>query len=171
MKSNKIAEFINGLITYDYILFASSFILFVLLIILAIIARKRVTLAVTFVLLGFATLLLGPTLGYIKLHEYLFKHTLLLTTQKKLSFSEAVVVKGSLTNESERNFKSCKITASAYKVTKNEYKNYINKLKPFQDMSIFEYDVAKGETRDFKLFIEPFVYEKDYNVTLGADCR
>jgi hypothetical protein len=169
--STKATAFIENLITYDYILFGASFGLFLLFIILAIVIRKKVTIAILLVLLGFGIFILGPTLGYIKMHEYLFKNSVSLTSQKKLSFSEAVVVKGTLTNESKFDFKSCKITASAYKVTKNEYKNYINKLKPFKNMSIVEYDIKKGKSIEFKIFIEPFTYSKDYNVSLGADCR
>ncbi len=169
--SLNIAAFIEDLIGYDYILFGGSFGVFLLCIILAIVVRKKVGLAVLLIFLGFGTLVLGPTLGYIKMHKYLFKNSLTLTSQKKLSFSEAVVVKGTLTNESKRDFQSCTITASAYKVTQNKYKDYLYKLKPFKKMSIVEYDIKEGKSIDFKLFIEPFTYTKDYNVSLGADCK
>jgi hypothetical protein len=167
----KITAFINGLITYDYILFGSVFVLFILFIVLAILLRKRVILALFFVLFAFAIFMLGPTLGYIKMHEYLFKNSVELISQKRLTFSEAVVVKGKITNESKFDFKSCKITASAYKVTSNKYKNYIYKLKPFKNMSIVEYDIPKGQTKDFKIIVEPFRYKKDYNISLGAKCK
>ena len=169
--STKVSTFIDELITYDYILFGASFGLFLLLIILAIVIRKKVALAIFFILLGFGVFTLGPTLGYFKMHDYLFKNSVTLISQKKLSFSEAVVVKGTLLNESKVNFTSCKITASAYKVSDNSYKNYIYKLKPFKNMSIVEYDIKKGQSIDFKIFIEPFTYSKDYNVSLEADCR
>jgi len=167
----KITAFIDGLITYDYILFGGSFVLFILFIILAIVLRRKTTIAVIFVLLGFVVLVAGPTIGYIKMHEYLFKNSVTLISQKKLSYSKAVVVKGKLTNESKLNFKSCKITASAYKVTKNKYRNYLLKLKPFKKMSIDELDIPKGSTINFKIFVEPFTYAKDYNISLGADCK
>lgn len=169
--NTKVTAFVENLITYDYILFGASFGLFLLFIILAILIRKKIGLAILLIFLGFGIFILGPTLGYIKMHEYLFKNSVSLTSQKKLLFSEAVVVKGTLTNESKFDFKSCKITASAYKITPNQYKNYINKLKPFKNMSIVEYDIEKGRTIEFKIFIEPFTYSKDYNVSVGADCR
>ena len=170
MKS-KITAFIEGLISYDYILFGAVFVLFLLLIILGILLRKKIALAILFILLAFAILLLGPTLGYIKLHEKLFKNTTTLISQKQLQFSEAVVVMGSITNDSNRHFNSCKITASAYAVTSNKYKNYLKKLKPFKKMSIIEEDIAVSETRKFKIIVEPFRYSRDYNISLGADCR
>ena len=167
----KLIAFVHGLMIYDYILFATVLTLFILFIVLAIVLRNRVGLSIFLVLFAFAIITLGPTVGYIEMHKYLFKNSLELISQKRLSFVEAVVVKGKLTNESERNFSECKITAGAYKVTKNKYKNYIYKLKPFKKMSIVKRDIPKGATVDFKIIVEPFRYKKDYNITLGASCR
>jgi len=167
----EIKHFIDGLIFYDYILFGACIALFVLFIILAILLRKKVAVALFFVLLAFASFLLGPTLGYLQMHKFLFKNNIELISQKKLHFSKAVVVKGNLTNESNFNFTSCKITANAFKVTANKYKNYIYKLKPFKKMSIVENEIKKGETREFKMIVEPFTYQRDYNISLEASCR
>ena len=168
---HKISAFIEGLITYDYILFGTSFVLFLIFIILGIILRKKLLLTILFIFLAFAILLLAPTLGYIKMHDTLFKNSTELISQKRLEFTQAVVVKGRLTNESSREFTECKITASAYKVTSNKYKNYLKKLKPFKKMSIIEEYIAVSETREFKIIVEPFTYSRDYNISLGADCK
>nr|WP_321266667.1 DUF2393 domain-containing protein [uncultured Sulfurimonas sp.] len=170
MKS-KITAFINGLITYDYILFGAVFGLFILFIVLGILLRKKTLLAIILIIISFSILFLGPTLGYIKMHEYLFKNTTQLTSQKKLNYTNAIVVKGSVKNDSKFNFKSCTISASALKVSKNEFKTYIYSFKPLAKMSILEEDIKIGETRDFKLFIEPFTYSKDYNISIGSKCR
>ena len=167
----KITAFINGLITYDYILFGSVLFLFLLLIVLSIVVRKKLALSIFLVLFAFITLFAASTFGYIAMHEYLFKNETNLISQKKLSFSQAVVVKGTILNESKLNFESCKITASAYKVTGNEIKDYLFKLKPFKNMSIVEYDIEIGELREFKILVEPFTYLNDYNVSIGAKCR
>lgn len=170
MKS-KITAFIDGLITYDYILFGAVFGLFILFIILGILLRKKTFFAIISILISFVILFLGPTLGYIKMHEYLFKNITELTSQKKLNFTNAIVVKGSVKNDSKFHFKSCTISASALKVSKNELKTYIYSFKPLAKMSILEEDIKVGETRDFKLFIEPFTYSKDYNISIGSKCR
>jgi len=167
----KITTFINGLITYDYILFGSVFGVFLLFLILAILARNKVGLSIFLILLSFIILALGPTLGYIKMHEYLFKNSTKLTSQKKLEFVKAVVVKGTLTNESERNFSSCKITAKAHKVSKNDLKNYIYQFRTLKRMSIIKENIQKGETINFKILIEPFTYSKNYNISLEAKCK
>lgn len=167
----KLTAFIAGLIPYDYALFGAVFLLFLLFIILGLLLRRKLLLALFFILLGFTTLIAGPIVGYIQLHNYLFKNSVELVSQKRLQFSEAVVVHGKLTNESKRDFKECTITASAYSVTKNKYKNYLKKFKPFKKMSIVEKDIAKSQTRDFKIIVEPFRHRGDYNISLGADCR
>ena len=167
----KITAFIEGLISYDYILFGTVFVLFILFIVLGIILRNKLALSLFFILLSFIILLVGPTVGYVKLHETLYKNSTTLISQKQLQFSEAVVVIGSVTNESKRHFTSCEITASAYAITSNKYKNYLKKLKPFKKMSIVEVDIAVSETREFKMIVEPFRYSRDYNISLGADCR
>ena len=168
---DKIIAFTEGLITYDYILFGSVFFLFLLFIILAIVLRKKVALSIFLILLSFSILILGPTLGYFKMHEYLFKNSTMLISQKRLSFTPAVVVNGTLINESKFDFSSCKITASAYKSSKNIIKKYIYPLKPLKKMSIIEENILKGQTREFKIIVEPFTYSKDYNISIKASCK
>lgn len=169
--NHKVALFLDGLISYDYILFGSVFALFILFIVLSILLRKNLFFALLSLFLGFAVLILGPTLGYIKMHEYLFKNSLILESQKKLTFTKAVVVKGKIQNESQFNFSRCKITASSYKLTNNQYKNYLFKLRPFQKASIYTSEIPKGTSATFKIFIEPFTYSQEYNISLKADCK
>jgi len=167
----KITTFIDGLIIYDYILFGSVFALFILFIVLSIVLRRKIALAIFLIFLAFTLLIVGPTIGYIKMHDYLFKNSVELISQKKLNFTQAVVVKGKLTNESKKNFKSCKIVASAHKVSKKPLKTYLYSFKPFIKISILENDIAIGETIKFKIIVEPFTYSKDYNISLEAKCK
>lgn len=167
----KITAFLNDLIMYDYILFGGAFALFILLIILGLILRKKVGLAVSFIVLAFGILILVPSVGYIQMHNYLFKNTTTITKEKKLEFTEAIVLKGSLLNESKRNFTTCTITANVHKLSKNKYKNYLLQFKTIKKMSIVEENIPKGTKRDFKMIIEPFTYSKDYHITIGAKCK
>lgn len=171
MRSAKVQNFIDGLITQDYILFGSVLLLFILLIILSILLRKHLKTAVVLILLAFCIITLGPTYGYVEMHNFLFKNEIELISQKKLSFVEAVVVKGKVTNRSKYNFKACTIKAAAYRVSGNELKNFVYKLKPLKIMSITTEAIDKNETEEFKIIIEPFRYAYDYNISLEADCR
>lgn len=167
----KINEFIKELIIYDYILFGSLLFLFLILILIGVIFRHKTILAIFLIIFAFFTLIVGSTFGYVEMHKYLFKNETTLISQKKLSFTQAIVVYGTLKNSSKRDFESCKITASAYRVSGNKLKDYIRKFKPIVKMSIIEEDVAIGQEREIKIIISPFVYGGDYNVSLGADCR
>ena len=168
---DKITTFINELILYDYILFGGAFILFILFIILSLLLKKKVGLSMFLLLLSFLILFLVPTIGYMKMHQFLYKNTTVLKSQKKLSFTKAIVVKGTITNRSKFDFKSCMISASAYKVTGNEIKDFLFKFKPIRSASVLELNISKGDVREFKLFIDPFTYAKDYNISLGGKCR
>jgi hypothetical protein len=105
------------------------------------------------------------------MHQYLFKNETVLISQQRLNFTDAVVVYAKLKNISKRDFISCKVTATAYKVSGSELKNYLFKFKPIAKMSIIENDISIGDEREIKLIIEPFTYKNDYNISLGADCR
>lgn len=169
--NGRLTDFIDGLISYDYILFGGSFLVFILLIVLAMLLRRKAVLSILIITLSFSILILAPTLGYVKMHEYLFKNSTKLISEKKLHFTKAVVVIGSVTNESKVDFGSCKITASALKVSTNAFKDYIFSFKPIVKSSVIEYDIKKGDTREFKIIVEPFTYSKEYNISLGADCK
>ncbi|MEO1937613.1 MAG: DUF2393 domain-containing protein [Sulfurimonas sp.] len=168
---HKIQAFIDGLILYDYILFGASFVLFILFIILAIVLRERLKTALFLVLFAFATIMLGPTLGFIEMHKFLYKNEVTLKENKRLEFAPAVVVKGSLKNLSRFDFKECLVTASLYKITKNEYKNYLLKFKPIKKQSILLKDIPKGQSKEFKMIVDPFKYKKEYGISLEANCK
>jgi len=167
----KIVAFVHHLLIYDYILFGVSFTLFLLFIILAILLRNRFGIAVFSVLLGFAFLVLGPTVGYLELHKFLFKNTTQIISQKRLHFVDAILVRGTLRNESKFNFTECKVIATVYKSTSSRLKNYIYKIKPLKRSALILYNIPQGTTKKFNLFVEPFRYSKEYNLTLGASCR
>lgn len=168
---SKITTFLQELILYDYVLFGGGFILFILFITLGLILRKKMLIAIFFILLGFGTLIATPTYLYKMMHEYLFKNTTTLTQQKRLEYTDAIVLKGHIINESKLNFNACTITAAVHKKSKNKYRNYVLQFKPIKKMSILETNILRGETRYFKMIVEPFNYSKDYNITLGAFCK
>lgn len=169
--ASKISTFVDELITYDYILFGTVFTLFILFIIFGILQRKKVALAIFLIFLSFLILIFGSTLGYLKMHSYLFKNEVQLISEKKLTFTEAIVVKGTLLNKSKFDFQTCKITAAASKISGNAFKDYIFRFNPLMKTSILEYNIPKGEVREFKIIIEPFTYSKDYNISVEARCK
>ena len=168
----KIANFVQSLLIYDYILFGVVLSLFILFLLLAVVLHKKTLLSIVLILFSFAILLLGPTLGYISLHNYLYKNSHTIHEVKALEFSQALVVKGEIHNASNKDFKRCKITANVYKVANNMLLDLLYPLNPFKKSSIFTKEVLeKNTTRNFKIIVEPFTYSKDYNVSLGVNCQ
>jgi hypothetical protein len=167
----KILAFIHQLSNYDYILFASLFVLFLLLLILSLLIRKRTVIATILLLLSFTTLFIGPFVGYIQLHQFLYKQTTKLLDYKALQFSPTIVVTGTLRNDSKKDFSTCKLKVNLFKVAHNQILDQIFPFNPFQTMSFEEQNIAQGETREFKLLVEPFVYEGDYDISIATDCR
>ncbi len=167
----KILEFLHGLTNYDYILFAALFFVFLLLVILTLVLRKRAFFASLFLILSLATLFIGPFVSYIQLHDYLYKCNSKITEVKALEFTPALVVTGNITNESQRDFSTCKINVNIFKVAHNQILDAIFPFNPFQTMQVVETNILQGETRDLKIIVEPFSYKEDYNLSLGVDCR
>jgi hypothetical protein len=168
----KIIDFINHLIVYDYLLFGGIFILFLLLLVLAIALRHKMGLAILFIFLAFGVLSVGSVVGYIQLHAYLFKNKIILHEVKALEFTEALLIKGDIHNTSKRPFSECRIYAGVHKVSHNRYLDRLYPYLPFKKSSLkVSETVLPGESTSFKLFVEPFRYAKDYNITIKAECR
>ncbi len=168
----KILSFIDQLLLYDYLLFGGIILVFILLLILAIVLRHRIVLAIVLVFIAFGILTAGSFAGYKMLHHYLFSNTITLTEVKALEFTEALLIKGDLNNTSKRPFKECKLSAGVYKVTHNRYVDRVYPYLPFRHASLtLKQPLKPGETESFKLFVEPFRYNHDFNVTIKADCR
>ncbi len=157
--------------TYDYIFFATSSTLFLLLLVLAIILREKTVLSLTLVLLAFIILIAGPVLGYQYVHSTLYKTEITELNIKKLEFSQAIIIKGKLTNQGKQSFKECKISSKAYKGPTNFLEEIVLPLKPFLKMSIIQTDILDiNQSREFKIILEPFTYENEYNISVKASC-
>ena len=168
---HKITAFIHNLINYDYMLFGAILLIFLVLVILGILLRKKTTLSIIIVIIAFLFVVIAPFIGYKQMHQEIFKNTCEITSQNKLTFTNAIVVYGTLSNDSKVDFSSCKITAEVHKASKNYIKNYIYQFKSFKRMSIFEENILKNKTREFKLIIEPFTYTRGYSLSIEAKCK
>ncbi|MEA3373053.1 MAG: DUF2393 family protein [Campylobacterota bacterium] len=169
--NQQITAFLDGLILYDYLLLGGSLLLFVLLLILAVLLRKKLLLALLLILLAFTAIILGPTVGYTKLHDFIFSNNISIREVKALEFTQALIVWGDLNNTSSRHFSECAITAEVYKVANNPVLDALYPLNPFKKATILTEDIAAGGSRSYKIIIEPFTYSREYNLSVGAKCR
>ena len=169
----KVLTFIDHLLIYDYILFASILLVFILFLLLAVVLRKHLILSVFIVILSLFFVILAPVFGYQAMHSYIFKNHLENVVVKELEFSPALVVKGVIVNDSKFTFKECKIKAKVFKVSHNDFFDMLYPLNPFKKMSYTMVDInlSKHQKREFKFFIEPFHYSKDYNTSFTGSCK
>lgn len=169
----RVFTFIENLLIYDYILFGSILLLFILFLLLAVLLRRHMILAVLVIIFALFFVILGPVFGYKAVHSYIFKNHLEDIVVKELQFSPALVVKGVIVNDSKFTFKECKIKAKVFKVSHNELFDMLYPLNPFKKTSYMLYDInlSKHQKKEFKFFIEPFHYTKDYNTSFEGSCR
>ena len=168
----KIIDFIHHLIVYDYFLFGGIFVFFLLLLVLAIAFKHKMGLAIFLVFLAFGVLTLGSVAGYIALHTYLFKHQILVREVKALQYTEALLIKGDVHNRSKRLFSECSVTVGVHKVSNNPYLDKVYPYIPFAKRTLkISEPIKPGESASFKLFVEPFRYSKEYNITIKGNCR
>ena len=167
----KLLAFLHSLTPFDFLYFGAVFLLFILLIILTLVLRKRLLLALFTLLIAILEIVFAPTIGFDYFHSWMFKNTITVTKTKKLHFVEAVVVEGKLKNESRFDFQSCSIKATIYKDTHNRFKNLIFKLKPLKSATLTIKDIPKGADGNFKFLIEPFRYKKDFSVSVEGICK
>jgi len=164
-------DFAQTLHMYDYVLFGVSGALFLVLLFLAILLRNKVGLSLLIVLISFIILIAGPIVGYNLIHGSLYKTKISDLSIKKLEFTQAVIIKGTITNLGKENFKKCKISSSAYRGAHNVLEEWVYPLKPFIKRSIIkEEQIDINSSIDFKILLEPFTYSKEYNISLKVNC-
>ncbi len=167
----KIVDFINNLILFDYLLFSGIFLIFILLLAIAIYMRNRLVVAIFFVLLAFVSLTAGSIAGYINLHQYLYKNIITLERVQVLEFSDALLIKGSIKNSSSNDFKECTIKASVHQKN-GDLLDYFRGYMPFQSIYIkLDKPIKISQSADFKILLEPFEYKKAFNTTVSGKCK
>ena len=158
---------------YDYLAFGWLIFTFLVLIILASLIAKRSAVA-SLLLIIFALILLvvSPFFIKMKLGETILPTTTEVTMVKKLTFSDSLIVEGTLYNTSQKDFTICLVQASIFKqIDTQGLKAFINKLKPIANQSIFvKENLPKEGSLDFQSVFEDFRYNGDVNATLKAEC-
>ncbi len=168
----KILDFIQLLSLYDYLLFGGILFFFLFFLILAILLHHKLKTAIIFILMAFLMITVAPVAGYMLLHKYFYKHTIVLTTVQDLEFSEALLLRGDIDNTSTQIFKECTITFAVSKTSTIKPLNAIYAYVPFRTQQlIIQGPLKPQESRNFKIIIEPFNYPKKFSVIARGQCR
>lgn len=164
-------EFFITLGTYDYIGFFTAFFIFILFIVLALILRRRIKRSLFFASLGFIFLFVGPVLAYKVIKNSIFSNDITVSEVKKLYYSDTLLIKGEMSYTGIKKAGHCEVKAYVYKKSDSLVKNLIYELKSYKHgVHKIDKTFTKGDVSAFKIVIEPFTYEGDYNITINAGC-
>jgi hypothetical protein len=166
-----ILAFMDTLKLYDYLLFGGILFLFLFFLILAILFHNKLALAVTLIISAFIILVTAP-IQYMVLHKYLYKHTITLTTVQDLEFTDALLVRGDVNNTSQQTINECTLYISISKVSPLKILNNFYPYIPFKTQPLhFKTPLKPKESYSFKILIEPFSYQKHFQVIARGQCK
>jgi len=158
---------------YDYLAFGWLLFTFLALIILAsLIAKKSSVSSLFMIIIALILLVVSPFFIKLKLSEITRATITEISLVKKLTFSDSLIVEGSITNHSTKDFSLCLVHTTVFKQTDAQgIKAFINRLKPIANQSILvKQTLLKEGVMEFQSVFDDFVYSGDVNASLSAEC-
>lgn len=158
---------------YDYLAFGWLIFTFLILIVLASLIAKRSSVAsLLLIILALILLIVSPFFIKMKLGETLRSTKNEVTLVKKLTFSDSLIVEGTLYNNANQDFTLCLIQTSIFKESEEKgLKAFINRLKPIANQSILvKQDFPKEGFIEFQNVFDNFTYSGDVNASLKVEC-
>lgn len=167
-----VLNYVNHFSMYDYAAYTWLIILFFVTILLAIlVAKKSPIFSVLILILSLSLLFAGPFVLKHFLDKYLRPSLSQPILIKKLTFSDTLIVTGLVTNQSKKDFSTCKVDVSVLKNSKSDIQNYINQLKPLLKQSIsIDKPIEVNATREFRVVFDRYTYTKDINISIKSEC-
>lgn len=163
--------FVHNLNIYDIILFITTLIVFLLMLILTVLARHKTLVAVLILITSIVFVIAAPVYGYIKINQRLYSHTCKITQAKKLVFSPALLVSGYIKNTSSHSFGQCKLILAISKKSKYHFINHLLTFSPFYTTILKKTNLTPNSKQKFQLIIQPFTYKGKYTLSLRAMCK
>jgi quinol-cytochrome oxidoreductase complex cytochrome b subunit len=164
--------YINHFTVYDYVAYAWLILIFFLTILLSIfIAKKSPICSILIFLVSLALLFVAPFVIKSYLDDYLRPTQNKTILVKKLTFSDALVVTGEITNTSKIDYSTCSIDISVLKHENSYIKNIVSKLKPLRKKTISINELLEvNTTKELRVVFDNYTYNKDVNVSINSQC-
>ncbi len=164
--------YVHNFSIYDYIAYIWLFLTFLVFLVLSIFTSgKSNKLSFLLLLISFLLLIIGPFIIKPFLDHTIRANKIENLIYKKLHFSNTLIVDFSIKNLSKKDFHTCLIKTSVYKASKSKLKTYIYKLKPILNQSIIDKEIIQAGTSIKKRVVfDNFIYNKDINISLKANC-
>lgn len=168
----RLTDYTDSLTMYDYAAFGWLLFLLVVLILLSILfSKKKPKLATFMILFSFIMMFTAPIGIKIFLDNSVRKVEIQDQNHTYLSFSKALVVTGKIHNLGKINMNKCYIKTKILKQTDNKYLNMLYYLKPIKQRTIvLDKNISKNSSKELKVVFEKFNYQKEYRVSLSAEC-
>jgi len=159
----------HSLTKYDAVAIGWVIFLSILLLVLSAFI-KRHSLQYVILFLSILLLLFGPVGTKIVLDNYLRRADIAIIEAKPLKYSNSIIIKGTITNNSRLPFKKCDIALLFIKPAENILKKISNTLKP-KLTYVWEMNssLPKKETKQFKIIVDSFNM-KEFNLTVQSRC-
>ncbi|WP_456381725.1 DUF2393 family protein [Hydrogenimonas sp.] len=159
----------HSLTKYDYMAIGWILFLAFLLIVLALLIRKRI-LAYFLLFLGLFLLFAGPPAIKFVMDGYLRAVKLEIEKIKPLRYSRALIVEGTLQNRGKIDYSSCDLVLSVYRPD-TFMKRAAAFFKPSK-VKIVHYgrSLERKESKPFRIIVDHFNNRSDFNVTVQARC-
>lgn len=166
--------YLKNLSLYDYLALGWFVITFFILIFLAIlVARKSSALALLLIIISLVVFIVAPFLIKMKLNDYLRPIQTEVSSVKKLTFSDSLIVQGQIKNNSTKDFTKCLVQTSIIKDlnSTNTFKSYMNQLKPIVNKSIVvEQSLPKEDFIEYEIVFDDFDYAGNFLALINAEC-
>jgi hypothetical protein len=161
--------FFHSMEKLDYAAIGWSIFLSFLIMILGATLKKR-GLSYFFLFLGMLTLFFAPPALKILLDDYLRKSVVTIDRVKRLVYSHALLVEGTIRNAGKVDFSRCDLVLSVYRPNKT-LGAWTPWIKPLRvAIRPFDKPLTKGEDQPFKIIVDDFPALQDFNVSLIGRC-
>ena len=160
---------IHSLTKYDIMAIGWVVFLAFLLMFLGAFLRRR-ALSYFLLFLGLVLLFLGPPAIKMAMDSYIRNAEVEVQSVKKLRFSPALILSGEVTNRGKVDFSSCDLVLSVYRPD-SLLGSRAAIFKPLRvEIAHLKEPILRGETKPFRITVDPFTVGNDFNVTVRARC-
>ncbi len=159
----------HSLTKYDYMAIGWILFLAFLLLILAAVIKKK-GLSYLFLLTGVVLLFAGPVAVKSIMDSYLRKAEAAVESTKSLSYSNSIIIEGSLKNDSELDFSHCDLAVLIYRPADNFLKRTAAILKPIAvRIEHLDFPVTHNNSKPFRIIVDHFSTQ-EFNLTVQPRC-
>ncbi|WP_457593382.1 DUF2393 family protein [Hydrogenimonas sp.] len=160
---------LHSLTKYDYMAIGWILFLSLLFLVLAAVVKRR-TLSYMLLFLGIFLLFVGPVAVKSILDRYLRAAEAQAEQTKLLTYSQSLLIEGSIKNSGDLDFDHCDLALLIYRPESNFLKRVAAQLKPITvRIEPLDFRLAKGESKPFRIIVDHF-NTHDFNLSLQPRC-